>query len=243
MSWLFILLVRFILLLQVARGFAWQRSPFPHMPSLKTRWTTPYAWPCQAPWPITMNKVSMTTIINIGLTGDKKLQPTSPPWPLTKTIITYHQVHYSVVTTSYSSCMTSMTNTLTFTEHHNGLIMTTTSMTTIVNAALTRLQQTPPILSSWWPMTKTLITCHRIGQVSLVCNYDMEGDKLYSVKWWVRNSFLYTGTHIEASLFAQVSKWSGVLQIHSNWHARHNSLPLSWDLCWCAYLSCFWILW
>ena len=45
-------------------------------------------------------------------------------------------------------------------------------------------------------MTITMITCHRIGQVSLVCNYDMEGDKLYSVKWWVRNSFLSTKTYI-----------------------------------------------
>ena len=44
-------------------------------------------------------------------------------------------------------------------------------------------------------------------------------------------------------MFAQVSKWSGVLQIHPNWHSRHNSLPLPWNLCWCTYPCYLWIFW
>ena len=36
-------------------------------------------------------------------------------------------------------------------------------------------------------LTSSSIPSHAIrnDRVELVCNYDMEGDKLYSVKWWV----------------------------------------------------------
>ena len=114
-------------------------------------------------------------------------------------------------------------------------------------------------------LTEDSIPSHAIiaDRVELVCNYDMEGDKLYSVKWWeilLLFSLIFGTTYISTHavidhilptwmmddiqwifcvfnwmwhLYEQVQERSGVLQIHSHWHTRHHCLPLPWHLCWC----------
>ena len=61
-------------------------------------------------------------------------------------------------------------------------------------------------------LTEDSIPSHAIidDQVDLVCNYDMEGDKLYSVKWWeLINSFLpWFVTHNQTT-------WTSYIQIES----------------------------
>ena len=51
----------------------------------------------------------------------------------------------------------------------------------------------------------------------------------YHVPTWTYRNYHRGWIHFHA----QVQKWPGVLQIHSNWHPRYYRVPLPWHLCWC----------